>query len=487
MFHEGMLRKRFYGRLLIFSLFPLLGFAEVQERLSPNLLKGESVIEVYVIPINKVIDKPNLYILRRGLKEAIKNNVEMVVLDMDTPGGRVDICLEMMKALSRFDGITATYVNEDAISAGSFIAASTKEIYFAPHGKIGASAVIQGTGNDVPETARQKIESYLRANIRLMTDEDNPYRSDVVRSMLDSSFEFKINEEVIKPEGELLTLTAKEAIKEYGHPPRKLLGKGVYGNLEDLLNERFGKGKYRIRDFKITYSEELAKWLNAFLPMLIGLGGLLLFLEFKTPGFGIFGIGGLTLIAFFFIAQHVAGLAGNEPILFFALGLVLVLVELIFFPGSIFFAISGLLAITGSLLWAMIDYWPAGKNHFSIDLFMEPLTNLIFGMSIAILSIILVSKWLKGSWVERQLVLGGSSVGRRPVANINGTIAVSRESLVGRTGIAVTPLHPAGCIEVDGTRYTAICGVGTIDKAHSVRVVRQGDFDLVVEEVKSCG
>ena len=161
-------------------------------------------IDVYVIPITGAIGTPNLYILRRGLKEAIVNDVGMVILDMDTPGGRVDITLEMMEMLDRFDGITATYVNDDAISAGSFIAAATQEIYFSPRGKIGASAAIQGTGEDVAETAKQKIESYLRANIRVIT-EDYPYRSDVVRAMLDADFELKIGDELIKPAGEVLT------------------------------------------------------------------------------------------------------------------------------------------------------------------------------------------------------------------------------------------------------------------------------------------
>ena len=184
---------------------------------------ADGVIDVYIIPITDAINKPNLYILRRGLKEAISNNVEMVLLDMDTPGGRVDITIEMMEALARFDGITATYVNNDAISAGSFITAATQEIYLAPDGKIGASAVIMGGGQEVPETARMKIESYLRANIRVLT-EDYPYRSEVIRAMLDAEFELKIGDEVIKPAGELLTLTAKEAIREYGDPPAPLLG-----------------------------------------------------------------------------------------------------------------------------------------------------------------------------------------------------------------------------------------------------------------------
>jgi membrane-bound serine protease (ClpP class) len=307
--------------LLLLTLFSLpLGdlLAQKVAVVEPTSPTAESV-DVYVIPITGPISTPNLYIIRRGLKEAIVNDVGMVILDMDTPGGRVDLTLEMMEMLDRFEGITATYVNDDAISAGSFIAAATQEIYFSPRGKMGASAVIQGTGEDVAETAKQKIESYLRANIRVMT-EDYPYRSDVVRAMLDADFELKIGDEVIKPAGELLTLTASEAVKEYGDPPHKLLGEGIYDSIDELLDARFGAGNYEIRDFEISYSEEIAKWMNTIAPLLMGLGVLLMFIEFKTPGFGIFGVGGLTLLGIFFASHYIAGLAGNESSFLFLLG-----------------------------------------------------------------------------------------------------------------------------------------------------------------------
>ena len=135
--------------------------AGAQEPATVTVAESEK-IAVYVIPITAAISQPNLFVLRRGLKEAITNDVEMILLDMDTPGGRVDVTLKMMEMLAKFDGITATYINPDAISAGSFIAAATQEIYFAPDGKMGASAVIQGGGQEVPETARMKVESYLR-------------------------------------------------------------------------------------------------------------------------------------------------------------------------------------------------------------------------------------------------------------------------------------------------------------------------------------
>ncbi|CAA6676437.1 MULTISPECIES: nodulation protein NfeD [unclassified Lentimonas] len=447
--------------------------------------KAAEVVDVYVIPITGAISTPNLYILRRGLKEAIANDVGMVILDMDTPGGRVDITLDMMEMLDRFDGITATYVNHDAISAGSFIAAATQEIYFSPRGKMGASAVIQGTGEDVAETAKQKIESYLRANIRVMTAE-YPYRSDVVRAMLDADFELKIGEEVIKPAGELLTLTATEAVKEYGDPPHKLLGEGIYDSIEDLLDARLGAGNYEIRDFEISYSEEIAKWMNTIAPLLMGLGVLLLFLEFKTPGFGVFGIGGLVLLGIFFASHYVAGLAGNEAIFFFLLGVLLVLVELFLFPGTVVFALSGIGLMLGSLLWTMVDYWPASEDGEGVgltpEMFAEPLVQLIYGISIAFGGILLVGRFFKGSWFERQLVLETAAGGD------SQTIREVRESKlpnVGSEGVALTPLHPGGRVEIKGQRYEAHCAVGMIERGATVRVVSSNDFDLIVEEVSA--
>ena len=443
----------------------------------PEPEEQRSSVDVYVIPIQGMIDKPNLYILRRGLKEAIRNDIEMVVLDMDTPGGRVDICLEMMEALDRFDGVTATYVNEDAISAGSFIAASTEEIYFAPRGKIGASAVVQGTGEDVPETARLKMESYLRANIRVMA-EDKPQRADVIRAMLDANFELKIGEEVIKPSGELLTLTANEAMQLYGDPAVPLLGSGVHADLNELLDAKLGSGAYQIRDFKVTYSEKWAKWLNTFAPALLGLGMLMLFVEFKTPGFGFFGIGGIVAIATFFITQNIAGLAGNEVFLLFIIGVILVLLELLFFAGVLVFAASGILLMFGALLWAMIDYWPAGKTVFNAELFLGPMINLIFGAIIAIGGALLLSKMLKGSWFERRMVLRNASASTATSAQ-----PASALSLVGSEGLVITPLHPTGKIEINGARYEGSCVNGSIDLGVKIRVTGKNDFGLIVEEV----
>ena len=51
-------------------------------------------------------------------------------------------------------------------------------------------------------------------------NETDPYRAKVIRAMMSSDYVLEIEGEVIKPEGELLSLTASEALAEYGDPPR---------------------------------------------------------------------------------------------------------------------------------------------------------------------------------------------------------------------------------------------------------------------------
>jgi len=477
-------------RRLLLQVFFAFAFAfllgaqteESAEPVSPDSTEPDKgLVDVYVVPITEAISSPNKFILRRALKDAIENDVGMVILEMDTPGGRVDITLDMMEMLDRFEGITATYINDDAISAGSFIAASTQEIYFAPRGKIGASAVIQGTGEDVPETARQKVESYLLANVRVMT-EDDPYRADVIRAMLDADFEFKIGDEVIKPAGELLTLTAKEAMEEYGDPPRPLLGAGIHETIEELLDARFGEGAYRIRSFELTYSEELAKWMAAIAPGLLGIGMLLLFIEFKTPGFGIFGIAGLILIGVFFLSNYIAGLAGNEAIIAFVIGLLLVLLELLLFPGTIVFALSGLVLIVASFIWAMMDIWPGEGFEFSAELLAQPLFNASIAGLIAVVGAMIVARLLPGSFLERSIVLS-TAVGGGGTTTVNPPEPSGPPA--GSFGTAVSALRPGGRVEVGGQRYEARANVGTIDRGAAIRVLRAEDFGLVVEEVES--
>ena len=319
--------------------------------------------KVVVIPVRAQIASPELFILRRGLKQAIEEKADTVILDMKTPGGALDVTLEMMEALDRFPGRKITYVNDEAISAGAIIASVTDEIHFAPKATIGAAEVIMGTGQDVSEGLKRKLNSYMGAKIRAYSEE-NPHRAQVIRAMMEPDYELKIGDTVIKAEGELLSLTATEALKPHGNPAAPLLGAGISENIEALIAKLHGPGA-EVRHLEVTWSEKAAQYLTAIAPLLMGIGLLALFIEFKTPGFGVFGITGLSLLAVVFLSQYVAGLSGHEPLLFFLLGVVLVAVEIFFFPGTMVAALTGAALMFGSLVWAMLDLWPQQPINIS--------------------------------------------------------------------------------------------------------------------------
>ncbi|MDR2674356.1 MAG: hypothetical protein LBC18_05675 [Opitutaceae bacterium] len=443
---------------------------------------------VLVIEVREVIDSPVLYVLRRGLKEAEEKKINVVVLDMETPGGAAGTALEMMQALDKFSGHTITYINTEAISAGAFIAAATDEIWFAPKGVIGAAAAVSGDGQDIPETMRLKINAFLRAKIRAVT-EAHPYRGQVLSAMIDKDYELKIDGQVLKPKGELLALTATEAMAAYGNPPKALLAAGVADDVDDLLTRKFGEANFESGRLEVTWSEHLAQWLNLIKPLLLSLGMLALFIEFKTPGFGMFGVAGIVLLAIVFLSSYVAGLSGHEPMLVFALGFVLALAELIFFPGLILPALAGLLLMLVSLVWAMADLWPNEPISvtWSSAVLVAPLMNLALGLLLTALFAVALVKFIPRGWFWDKLVLSSSIGAAAQIAGVSAEQAAHIEGIVGRRALVTTPLRPFGQIEIDGRRYEARVSVGMVGRGAPVIVTRRTDFGIEVEPVPGDG
>ena len=198
----------------------------------------------------------------------------------------------------------------------------------------------------------------------------------------------------------MLSLTAQEAVKTYGDPPLPLLGTAIAENLDALLDRIHGAGNYSVERLEVTWSEKLAQYLTAVTPVLLGIGLLLMFIEFKTPGFGIFGISGLVVLSIVFFGQFVAGLSGHEPILFFLLGVVLLAVELLFFPGSMVIGLTGISLMLGSLVWSMTDLWPSEPIPISGDMFVRPLVNVMTGIVLAVVFFFVLLRFLPkgGPW-----------------------------------------------------------------------------------------
>src|SRR5688572_7945622 len=182
-------------------------------------ISAEPEQRIYIIPIREDIATPVTYLVRRGIKQAMEEKADAVILDMETNGGRLDSTEEIIKALEQFKGLTVTYVNRKAFSAGAFISVATQKIYMAPQSVIGAAApILMGPGGGVegmPDTVERKMTSGVSALIRTSA-EKNGHNIEVLEGMINKNKEVKIDDEVINEKGEILTRTNVQAEKRYG-------------------------------------------------------------------------------------------------------------------------------------------------------------------------------------------------------------------------------------------------------------------------------
>ena len=449
---------------------------------APGVKAPARKVVVYVIPIREEINEPTFFLLRRGLKEAIENKAETVVLDMKTRGGPTDAMFSIMEALDKFPGETVTFIDDEAGSAGAVIAGMTREIYFAPKGVMGAALAVQAGGEDIPETMRMKVTSFYGAKASAYAEGKGRYRIDVVRGMMDAKFELKINDSVIKEKDSVLTLRASQAIKTYGEPPEPLLATGIAEDLDSLLTKKFGAGNFTIRQYKVTWSEQAAQYMNAIAPILMGLGLLAIFIEFKAPSHGLFAAAGVLLLLIVFFGHFVAGLSGHEPVLAFSLGLLLLAAEVFFFPGAVVPALLGLGLMLGSLVWAMADFWPNEPVNFSGDVLVRPLTNLGLGLSLSIVLAVVLLRYLPKGWMWDKMVVGSAIGGAAQVAGVAPDAAHAVAAIIGRHGVAMTVLRPSGQVEIDGRRFEATVEVGAVDAGDAVVVLGRTDFALIVRK-----
>jgi len=469
---------------------------ELMPRIKDFELPDGRPLNVWVIPVKTEIGEPSLFVLRRGAKEAIEAGADVLLLDMDTPGGRLDSCLEMMDILNKkFQGTTITYVDDEAISAGAIIASVTDYVYFAPYAQMGAAAAVSGSGQDIPETMKAKLNSYLEGRIRAFAKA--PHRYEVIKAMMNLEYELKIDGKMISPKGELLTVTAEEARKLYGNPPTPLLSSGTAEDIESIITQGLGAEDFEIHYYEPSWSEGLASFLLKIAGVLFGLGFIMLIIEMKTPAFGLLGGLGIAFMLVAMFGQHVAGFAGYEALIVLVIGMVLVALEVFVIPGFGLAGISGLVLMMVGIVWSFADVWPEQPEGVPTDPGTVPeitrtvdwtslndgVINLGIAMIVAMVGFMILGKLLPNTPLFRRYVLAGTTAGADPVVSAGGRHANDGgkgRPEVGAVGKVIRTLHPVGEVEIDGKRYEATTTVGSLEPGETVEVTGYRSYSLLV-------
>ncbi len=185
-------------------------------------------------------------------------------------------------------------------------------------------------------------------------------------------------------------------------------------------------------------------------------------MEFKIPGATLPGIISAICFALFFLGHYLAGLAGWEVVALFILGMVLVLIEILFFAHStIVFGVLGAFLIIASLLWTMIDRYPQQPFFPTGRQLAIPLLNMFVALVGSVIAIALLARYLPRTSFYRRFALMDSNPPGPSLAGAPRQFATALALVPGMQGTAITVLRPSG-----KARFSD----------HVVDVVTEGEF-----------
>ena len=422
----------------------------------PGTVQNEST--VYRVPVTGEIELGLAPYIQRAVKEAAEVGAAALILDIDTPGGRVDAAEIISDALTDSEVPVYSLINRRAYSAGALIALSTSRIYMRPASVIGAATPVDGTGTKAPE----KIVSAMRSQMRALA-ESNGLEPEVAAAMVDEDIEI----DGVVESGKLLTLTTEEAV-EIGYAE-------AIEDLDALLVELGHEGA-TVVTLELNWAERLVRFFSSSLvsPFLLSLGFLGLLIEIRTPTFGLAGTMGLISLGLFFGSNMIVGLAGLEDVLIVGAGLVLLGIEAFVVPGFGIFGVAGVVAILTGLYMSLLGNIPTMPDFTRAAWVLTSSTLLLIGSAWALIRTLPSSSRLAES---------GIFLPAKTASAIGYESAEVRSDLVGKYGTAITDLRPAGTALIGDERIDVVSESEWISAGTPVKVLSAEGYRHIVRSI----
>lgn len=414
------------------------GAAPGAEDVSRNLAQAD-VGEVLVLTATGPLTPALVEYLDRGLSLAASSAAQALILQLDTPGGQIDHMNAMVQSIRASSVPVVVYISPRgaiAGSAGTVITVAGHAAAMAPETAIGAASPVGGQGEDLGETLERKQVEILKAEIRGLAARRGPQAVALAEATVE----------------EAVAVSAAEAL-EAG------LVDFISSDLEQLLTQLDGfqvttqagsetlrTAGARVRVVEQSFIEQLLGVLTnpniVFLLMAIGVQSVLI--EISSPGGWVAGFIGLVCLAL-----GAFGL-GVLPVNWF--GLIFLLTAFVLFFLEIKAPTHGALTAAG------IGSFIAG----ALILFNSPGTPQFLRVSVPLV----ISTALLTAAVFITIVTFAIRAQRRRVA-------VGSEALVGMSGVAKTPLAPAGMVQVAGELWSAELADGAqmLDSGQRVEVI----------------
>ena len=211
---------------------------------------------------------------------------------------------------------------------------------------------------------------------------------------------------------------------------------------------------------------------------MIGIIGL--YLEFKTPGFGLPGIVGLGAFVLYFLGGYIAGLSSIGWGAVFVVGLLMLIVELLLIPGTLITGLVGAAMMLGAIIMALVDWDPtlpayAAPNLSQFALPLQSLTLALFG---TLLFVMVTGRYLPETSFYRQMVSVTASG-----METEDALATAHHRRVGQTGEVLTALRPGGKARFGDETLDVISQGEMIEIGATVKIIDFSGSDAVVVSI----
>jgi membrane-bound serine protease (ClpP class) len=390
--------------------------------------------------------------LQRGIRAAEQRGVEVIIFQLDTPGGSVDLMNEMVQDMRASRVPIVVYVaprGAMAGSAGTVLTLAGHAAAMAPETAIGAASPVGSEGEDLGETLEAKTKNILKATVRSLAEGRGPEAVKLAEQTIESA----------------AAVSAKEALQAG-------LVDFIAVDIDNLLSQLDGFVVTTVAGEKVlqtadaeveTFNQSFIEQLLATLTnpnivfLLIAIGTQAILIEISSPGGWIAGFIGVVCLS---LAAYGLGVL---PVNWF--GIIFLIVAFVLFILDIKAPTHGALTAAGvvSLIVGALVLF----NSPSVPSFQRVSVPLIIGMSTATGAIFFA------------IMIFAIRAQKKP-------ILMGQESLAGRIGVARSDLSPTGIVQLGGEQWTAelVDGEQAVTKGTRVEIVAVEGLKLRVRKAR---
>ncbi|MBI3153320.1 MAG: nodulation protein NfeD [Chloroflexi bacterium] len=383
---------------------------------------------------------PMLEYFKRGIETAEQRDAEVLVIQLNTPGGSVETMLEMIQAMRASKVPVVVYVSpNDAIagSAGALITMAGHASAMAPKTAIGAASPIDSSGADIESTLETKVKEILKARARSLVEDRGTKAIQLAEAMIDDA----------------KAVTAKEALEagliDFISDDTEDLLQSLNGFTVQMEDSRhtFKTENIRTQELDISFIEQLLLLLTdpniAFLLLAIGVQAVLI--EISSPGGWVAGFIGAVCLTLAIYGMGVLSINW--------FGVIFLLIAFVLFILDIKAPTHGALTTAGVasfIIGALVLFNSPGTPQFQ-----RVSVPLVVGMGVFL------------GLLTFTVLMFAIRAQRVP-------IRIGVESMLGKTGTAKTFSNEAGQVQVGSELWSA-------EKAAESESIGKGDFIEVVE------